>query len=127
MAKSDFDIPSNMPIAGSDMITMSWLYWCQRIQSIVTRQSWQNMLSQRALGVTYTNGTGRPIKINVRATSTAAASIGITFGSGAVLYGQGQGTVGINGSAYAEIPNGETYTVQVSGGTGTLSSWVELR
>jgi len=127
LAKSDFDIPSNMPIAGSDMITMSWLYWCQRIQSIVTRQTWQDMASSRALGTTYTNGTGRPIAINVRATSTAVAALAITLSSGLVIRGNGQNSAGINMNIYADIPNGETYNVTVSSGTGTLSQWYELR
>ena len=127
-AKLDFDLPGNNAIVGGSTPLMAWMQWFQRIHNIVgVRQIWTDMLSQRALGVPYVNGTGRPIKINVRAASTMVARLDIMMGSGVAVGGDGQGTVGINMSVYAEIPNGETYTVTVNAGVGTLSQWSELR
>lgn len=126
---NDFDFPSNNALTGVGSPTnLPWLQWFQRIHSIVgVRQIWTDVLASRALGVPYVNGTGRPIKINIGASSTASARLDVTFLSGVQIGGQGQANIGTNMSIYAEIPNGETYTVTVNSGVGTLSQWVELR
>lgn len=84
------------------------------------------MLPFRALGTTYTNGTGREITINVTASSTATAAIVITLGSGLAIRGQA-GSAGLSLRAAFQIPNGESYTATVSIGTGTLLEWQEYR
>lgn len=126
--KLDFDVPSNNPIVGEDSrITLAWAQLFTRWQWIVgTRKSWQNLLASRALGVTYTNGTGREITVLVAASSTSSAAIVFTLGSGVILRGQA-GSVGLTLRAAFQIPNGETYTVTVSVGTGTLLEWTEYR
>lgn len=127
--KLDFDVPSNNPIVGADSrVTLAWAQLFTRWQWIVgTRKSWQNLLASRALGVTYTNGTGREITVNVRAMSTASASIQFTLSDGSTLRGPVQNVIGQSAAACFQIPNGETYTVNVTTGTGTLSGWMEYR
>lgn len=126
--KLDFDFPSNNPIAEDRSANLVWLQWFQRIQSIVgVRQAWTSITASRALGATYTNDTGRPIKVNVRATISVLGALVVTFANGVTVNGAAQGTVGANASIYFEVPNGDTYTVTVSAGVGTLMQWVELR
>lgn len=85
-------------------------------------QTWQNVASSRAYGVTYTNNTGRPIQV----------FIGLSGGSGGVF----SYTFQINGSTVIStttdfgatlsfiIPAGNTYLVS---STDSLASWWELR
>lgn len=127
--KFDFDFPSNNELVTPDRkVTMAWAQLFTRWQWIVgSRKTWQNVLADRALGVTYQNGTGREITVNVRAMSTASASIQFTLSGGTILRGPVQNVIGQSAAACFQIPNGETYTVDVSTGTGTLSGWMEYR
>lgn len=126
--KLDFDFPSNNPIVEVKPANMVWLQWFQRIQSIVgVRQVWTTVTGTRALGTTYVNGTGRPIKVSVRATLSGAGSLIVTFANGVLLAGAYQASIGNNAAIYFEVPNGDSYTVTPNAGTGTLSLWVELR
>lgn len=127
MSKLDFDFPSNNPIVEDKPVSMVWLQWFQRVQKIIQRKTWQNVTTSRALGTTYTNGTGRSITISVRATSTLASALQVTLGSGLMLAGAGQASVGSGIWLMLEIPNGETYNVTVNAGVGTLQNWFELR
>jgi hypothetical protein len=90
-------------------------------------QTWQNVTSSRALGVTYTNTTGKPIQIFVSVNSdviftqftVTIDSIGpFTWGRNAM----GSGTNGYDSTSLI-IPAGSTYSF--SG--GTLYRWLELR
>ena len=84
-----------------------------------TQQTWQDVVGSRALGVTYTNTTDKPIQIMVSSTS-GTASIprvdGVPLPDG-----------GANGAAYAIfsfiVPSGSTYSVT----SGTLRDWAELK
>lgn len=130
MARStDFDFPSNNNLTTQDVATtIPWLQWFQRIHSIVAvRKKWQDMSASRALGITYTNGTGREITVSVQASSTAIASVQFTLSDGTIIRGAAQGTIGQSAAAVFQIPNGETYRVTVSAGTGTLAGWMEYR
>lgn len=127
--KLDFDVPSNNPMVNEDKTgTLAWLQLFTRWQWIIgARKSWQNMLPQRALAVPFVNGTGREITVLVAASSTSAAAIVFTLLSGVSLRGQMQASAGSTMRASYQIPNGETYTVTVSAGTGTLLEWIEYR
>lgn len=89
-------------------------------------QTWQSVTGSRALGVTYTNSTGRPIFV----------SIYLITGSGGVCYASVAGVVvgGVNESAVGEkgvigfvVPNGATYVASLTSGSMTIDTWAELR
>lgn len=84
-------------------------------EQIGVGQAWQDLTSQRAAGVTYTNNTGKPIEISI--TSSSNTSIDIEVG------GVSFSGVGGQSSAMAIIvPNGVTYR-----SISTFLEWRELR
>lgn len=89
-------------------------------------QSWQDMAGQRVFGVTYTNTTGKPICLSVRGTSNASAAIQVTV-AGIPILGITLAAGNILASQTVPIPVGATYSVNVSAGTGVLTSWAEMR
>lgn len=89
-------------------------------------QSWQDLTVSRVFGTTYTNSTGKPISVNISATSTSAASTFTLTINGVGLLGQGGTTA--DGFCYitAIIPVGATYVATLTA-TATLTKWHELR
>lgn len=87
-------------------------------------QTWQTVTGSRSLGVTYTNSTGKPIMVNVRATMTDASNtVVITVGGVATGGGSASNT---NIAAHSTVvPPGATYVATAAG--GSLSLWAELR
>ena len=81
-------------------------------------QNWQNLMSSRAAGVTYTNTTGNTIAVSVVASGTA--DLLLTVG-GLTIQHASSSIASVSGV----IPHGATYSVTLS--SGTLSSWAELR
>lgn len=93
---------------------------------IGTNQTMRNVTGSRALGVAYTNTTGRPIEVHV------SLNTGAINYSGGFLYVNGlevEGSTTIANSVVtlrSIIPHGSTY--QVNGaGAGVLRAWHELR
>lgn len=89
-------------------------------------QTWQDVTGSRAIGVTYTNTTGRPIQILVLAGGQLNTNKSITLNGVSLgmwnLSGSGSAS---NSSVSAVIPEGGTYLI---GGTAAgLVSWSELR
>jgi hypothetical protein len=97
-------------------------------KSIGVSQTWQNMIASRAINVTYTNSTGKPIQVAVQGNFTTnqyaelvigGVSIGIagwnSFGSG-----------GVNGMVTGIVPDGTSYIVNSTGISSGLK-WAELR
>jgi hypothetical protein len=104
-------------------------------QAIGVGQTWQDVTASRALGITYTNSTGRPIQICVTAVGGNGfiqSTIAITVG-GLVLGASGanSGTAGGDATSglSAIVPVGATYSSQARStyGVGPLLSWTELR
>ena len=93
---------------------------------IGVNQSWTNVYSSRATGVTYTNSTGKPIAVAISYTCNTASTVqGLTI-NGVSVYAAGS-EVG-NGSGFCLIvPNGHTYLFLTNGGTITIVTWNELR
>lgn len=93
-------------------------------------QTWQNVLSSRSAGVTYTNTTGKPIMVSIYANVNAANTWYWTFDVSGVRVLQGYG--GGGASAYylfpcvSVVPAGATYVFTVVG-AGGISGWSELR
>ncbi len=103
------------------------------VDFLLTTQTWQNMLASRAWNTTYTNSTGRPIKVLASGTS------------GANLTGYGDCYVVINGvNVYRkvtshvtdiqsdtpgmfEVPSGATFRVNMTGTYASPTIWYELR
>lgn len=89
-------------------------------------QSWQNLTNSRSIGTTYTNTTGRPIMVYVRATWSYQfnAKLVATVGSVEVAsFGAHTDSATVN----FLVPSGSSYQVTVNGTPATLGYWAELR
>lgn len=87
-------------------------------------QTWQNVLSSRSNGATYTNGTGKPIMVAVAASPTNNNQY-ISATVGGVSLGAITLTAGYSSGAFQFIvPSGATYVVSTN---GSLNTWAELR
>lgn len=89
-------------------------------------QTWQDVTATRALGVTYTNSTGKPIQVSVVVRDDNGA-VGLNF------LVNGVAVVGMPDLAGASagfqqititVPSTQTYRLET---TNLLHSWVELR
>lgn len=89
-------------------------------------QSWTNVYSSRATGVTYTNSTGKPIGVAISYTCSAASTVqGLTI-DGVAVYAAGS-EIGNGSGFFLIVPNGSTYIFLTNGGTITIVTWNELR
>ena len=88
-------------------------------------QTWQDVTASRALGVIYTNSTGRAIVICVTCSLPHGAFIQLTV-NGLNIGFQSNTTGGVTNSMCmtAIIPDGATYK---SSGSSAHSIWMELR
>lgn len=91
-------------------------------ESIGVNQTWKDLIASRALGVTYTNSTGKPIEVHV-ATSSASNQDSYFYING-VYVARALSSGSAIASHYMVVPNGATYSVTA---TATLSKWSELR
>ena len=96
---------------------------------IGVNQTWQ--LPTRAGGTTYTNSTGKPIQVTISFSQNLSGSgsatvvvSGVTISS--TSYNTTAGGGGLPYTYSFIVPNGATYSISVSGGTG-LGTWAELR
>jgi hypothetical protein len=91
-------------------------------------QTWTNVAASRAVDVTYTNSTGRPIQVLV--TPTAIQGLISTFSVNGSVVATVQITPNAGGGGTAPfsviIPNGITYSLN-NGQNTTIGSWWELR
>lgn len=92
-------------------------------------QAWQEVTASRAVDITYTNTSGKPIQLSVLFMSTSAANTTVgLFVNGVPLYGTHAAFAGNAVPCVpAIIPPGATYVLTVYGGTATLNRWSELR
>jgi hypothetical protein len=92
-------------------------------------QTWQNLTGSRALGVTYTNTTGRPIFVSVYGVGSPNNGILSATVDGVVIGHQGFGAIasGVsNATITFVVPAGSTYRADNINGA-TLNAWCELR
>jgi hypothetical protein len=89
-------------------------------------QTWQNVAGSRALNTTYTNSTGRPIFVVISVQPSASGNTTLVLDG--VTYGQAvsASTATIVGTVTLIVPNGGTYRLN-SGGTVSITNWLELR
>lgn len=88
-------------------------------------QTWQNMTGSRASATTYTNTTGRTIKVMVTSATGTSSSV-VAVVSGMEI---GRQVLQVGGSVFQasvsfEVPPGATYSATVS---PSISNWMELR
>ena len=87
-------------------------------------QTWQNVLASRAAATTYTNSTGRPIKVLFTVTSATTTVTGTVNGF-TITIGAGAGAYYNIAHYFAVIPDGNTYSI--SAFPGGNQTWLELR
>lgn len=92
-------------------------------------QSWQNMTASRAFGSTYPNATGKPIQLIVQYTSSSGtASLTVSIDGGTAFpIAVSAPTAGASNVGSVVVPTGKSYQLNVSAGSPTLNSWMELR
>ena len=89
-------------------------------------QAWQDVLGSRAAGITYTNTTGKPIKVSLTYLSTnTQAYTTITVDTEEVYWTQALASGSYNYTLIALVPAGEDYILTL--GSGTLTRWKEFR
>lgn len=95
-------------------------------------QTWQNVTASRALGVTYTNSTGKPIVVSIVGANSGGNGNkelqlnvdGIVIQDSGVFSTTGNTSLSVIGI----VNNGSTYRVSSIGAVGlTLSAYLELR
>lgn len=93
-------------------------------------QTWQNVVGSRAFATTYYNTTGKPIVL-VIVPGGSGTSINISAsinGASAFLFAQCALPSGVATCVGTiAIPAGASYNITQSGGSGTPSTWYELR
>ncbi|OAS93027.1 phage tail protein [Achromobacter xylosoxidans] len=110
----------------SDYAALNAAFQSLRAQVFGVGQSMQNVAPNRAIGVTYTNSTGRPIVVYVSGdtNTSAGGNIGITIG-GLFITRSIWASQGIALAVSAVVPPGIPYVVNASG--ISLSQWQEYR
>ena len=117
---------------GQIVLSESWKYPEIVSDGIATRslkvteefdlgQTWKNVMSKRALGITYTNSTGKPIMVAISWKSSSGA-VAVTVGGMLIVTGTATSTSTFTTSFI--VPNSTTYVV---GGGNSFVNWSELR
>jgi hypothetical protein len=92
-----------------------------------SNQTWQNVGSNRALGTTYTNSTGKPILVVVMCGGTQSADLMLSIDGSIFIHQCVYANSAQAGTVYGIIPNGSTYSASISAGSATGLLWRELR
>jgi len=91
------------------------------LKAIGEGQAWTDVTASRSAGTTYTNSTGKPIKINIHTTAATNSFLSLDIEGSLVSRNSSDGR-----STISEIiPDGDTYEITVSG--ATIQAWWELR
>lgn len=89
-------------------------------------QTWQNVISSRVAGVTYTNTTGKPIMVSISNASNPYQVFNLFVNGVQVAYSNsGGGSYSQVGLITAVVPHGAAYYAAVP--VGNISNWFELR
>lgn len=89
-------------------------------------QTWQNVISSRVAGVTYTNTTGKPIMVSISNASNPYQVFNLFVNGVQVAYSNsGGGSYSQAGLITAVVPHGAAYYAAVP--VGNISNWFELR
>lgn len=118
------------PNTGNDPVSDA-VNWKQvSDQNIGVDQTWQNLTVSRAIGVTYTNTTGKPISVKIYFSATTTSVFSIELQENGTLldkFTYDPDSANAEGfSVSAIIPAGSTYSI-ISTGTVAMAKWSELR
>jgi hypothetical protein len=122
------------PGASGNVLTSDGTTWASSASGAIgVGQTWQDVLSSRALDTLYTNNTGKPIQVSI--TTRYFLSNGPLTQleiDGKIIQTVRNPVPGGNqyDTVSAIVPNGNTYRVfmtSTGSGIGTLFSWNELR
>lgn len=118
----------NMVVPGTsgNVLTSNGTTWASAAPSYIgVGQTWQNVTSNRAIGVTYTNITGKPILVAISTNISSSQQLILSVDGIDVFANSYNGTSG-NVTVTAIIPNNSSY-VATSAGTVSIRTWAELR
>ena len=88
----------------------------------------QNVLASRAIGVTYTNTSGRPIAVFMVADGVASSQHDLqVFIQGLLVIIQSFRVIGEHKSMFFLVPDGATYSTSGAGANPTITIWHEVR
>jgi hypothetical protein len=113
-------------VSGTGTVTVANL--ATAAKPVGAGQTWQNMTSSRAINVTYTNDTGRPIMVNIRGAFTVNQYVEILIGGSVIVAHAGWNSFAsgqVLGTVSAIIPDGNTYQATSPGMNSMF--WAELR
>ena len=100
----------------------------QNSASIGFGQTWQDVSASRSAGTTYTNSTGRPISVVIKAQSTGAGyQPYMTIGGVNVQMGGSAANNNSYSIGFFIVPVGATYVLNANGGAVSANGWNELR
>ena len=99
------------------------------VQQVGVNQTWQDVSASRAVNVTYTNTTGKPIEVSISANNTVVASENkLTIDGSIIISSSSTGGANHIVTIRAIIPNGSTYILNpIAGSIGAITNWAELR
>lgn len=92
-------------------------------------QTWQSFTpgTQRVVGTTYYNSTGKPIAVGIGWYMTASSLYYLYVNGVIVGEAGGSGAAAVRGQLFAIVPPGASYQLTASTGSLTIEYWAELR
>jgi hypothetical protein len=117
------------PGASGNLLTSTGTVWQSSAPppAIGVGQTWQDMTSSRTAGTTYTNSTGKPIQVIASFQSSNQTNFTTGTINGLTVYGSVTTSSGHWGTISYIVPNGNTYSANMNGGSVTATNWLELR
>lgn len=88
-------------------------------------QTWQNVTGSRALSVTYTNTTTKPIQVAVSLSTTSTVNSSAITVNGVAVDSAGVTQTSSTHNHFVIVPVGATYSVSAT--SATIIAWTELR
>jgi hypothetical protein len=124
-------VSGNPTIANSGVTSVNGSTGAVTVTSVGVSQTWQNVLSSRAAGTSYTNSTGRAIMVavtpyHVNAGQAQLSVDGVVVGRQRASIGGGP-NVNLETQLTAIVPAGSSYIFEVLSGSVSIVVWSELR
>jgi hypothetical protein len=116
------------PSTSGNVLTSNGTTWTSSSRiGVGIGQSWQNVTSSRAIGTSYTNSTGSPIALSIQLSQGSGSVVQLTINGSVVIAAQGSTALNNHSMMYSIIPNGDSYSLSVVGGSNSIQAWHELR